>query len=90
MVRPKQRLVQTSSCCDVYKYKSESNSSFSILQHRIQSATPLHVKVTLSGTNWPIDSASGKQNCFAIPICSEVKTSLSEPVNERLKWILAN
>lgn len=35
-------------------------------------------------------TVSSEQNCSAIPICWEVKASLSERVNERLKWILAN
>lgn len=35
-------------------------------------------------------TVSSEQNCSASPICSEVKVSLSERVNERLKWILAN
>lgn len=35
-------------------------------------------------------AVSSEQNCSASPICWEVKASLSERVNERLKWIPAN
>lgn len=69
---------------------SKSHSDFSTLQSLSQYATPLDRKATCSGTDWPRDPVSCQQYCFASPICWEVKTSLSGPVNERLKWPLAN
>lgn len=94
-MKPLQSRDYCSSFAVVHVYRCLFNNSkcypdFGTLQSLTRYATPLDIQAPCFSTDWPTGPLSSKQNCLASPICWKVNTSLSDLVNKRLKWTLAN